>query len=83
MKAITYTNARKNLAKTMDTVIDDHAPVTITRKNDRAVVMISLNDYQALKETAYLIRSPKNAQRLLASIVELENGQGLERELLD
>ncbi len=83
MKAITYTHARNNLAKTMDDVIDEHAPIIITRKNDRAVVLISLDDYQAMEETAYLLRSPKNAQKLLQSIVELERGQGLERELIE
>jgi antitoxin YefM len=65
----------------MEAVCDDHAPVIITRKNQRSVVMISLEDYQALEETAYLLRSPKNARRLLESIVELEAGGGTEREL--
>jgi antitoxin YefM len=72
MHAITYTHARSNLAQMMEKVCDDHVPVTITRKNQRSVVMISLEDYQALEETAYLLRSPKNARRLLASITELE-----------
>jgi antitoxin YefM len=66
----------------MEKVCDDHAPVIITRQNERAVVMISLEDYQALEETAYLLRSPKNARRLLESITELETGGGTERELL-
>jgi len=83
MEAISYTHARNNLAKTMDKVIDDHAPITITRKNDRAVVLISLDDYQALEETAYLLRSPRNAQRLLQAIMELESGKGVERELVE
>jgi antitoxin YefM len=65
----------------MEKVCDDHAPVIITRKNERSVVMISLEDYQALEETAYLLRSPKNARRLLESIAELEAGCGTEREL--
>jgi len=67
----------------MEKVCDDHAPVIITRKNERSVVMISLEDYQALEETAYLLRSPKNARRLLGSIAELEAGGGTERELLE
>jgi antitoxin YefM len=82
MDAITYTHARSHLAETMEKVCDDHAPVIITRKNERSVVMISLEDYQALEETAYLLRSPKNARRLLESIAELEAGRGTERELL-
>jgi antitoxin YefM len=83
MDTITYTALRKNLAKTMEKVCDDHAPITITRSNAQSVVMISLADYQALEETAYLLRSPKNARRLLKSIVELETGKGQERELLE
>ena len=58
----------------MEQVCDDHAPLIITRKNRRSVVMISLEDYQALEETAYLLRSPKNARRLLEAVAELESG---------
>lgn len=81
MEAIAYTHARSNLAKTMEKVCDDHAPVIITRKNLRSVVMMALDDYQALEETAYLLLSPKNAQRLLAAIGEIETGGGTQREL--
>ncbi|MFO1431182.1 MAG: type II toxin-antitoxin system prevent-host-death family antitoxin [Candidatus Competibacteraceae bacterium] len=83
MNAITYSQVRSNLAKTMDKVCDDHSPIIITRKSQRSVVMISLEDYQALEETAYLLRSPKNARRLLESIIELESGSGTERELIE
>ena len=74
MNAVTYSQARDNLAKTMDKVCDDHSPVIITRKNHRSVVMMSLEDYEGLEETAYLLRSPKNARKLLESIAELEHG---------
>jgi antitoxin YefM len=67
----------------MEKVCDDHAPVIITRKAARPVVMMSLDDYEALEETAYLLRSPKNARRLLESIMQLEAGQGTERELAE
>ena len=83
MDAISYTAARQNLAKTMDKVCDDHDAIIITRRNQQSVVMLSLSDYKALEETAYLLRSPKNAKRLLESIIELESGKGTERELLD
>jgi antitoxin YefM len=83
MDAITYTHARSNLAKTMEKVCDDHAPVIVTRKNQRSVVIISLEDYQALEETAYLLRSPKNARRLLESVAQLESGGGTGRELIE
>lgn len=80
MDAITYTAARAKLADTMDKVCEDHEPVIITR-NDQAVVMMSLEDYKALEETSYLLRSPKNARRLFESIASLEAGQGTERKL--
>ena len=83
MDTITYTSARSNLAQTMDKVCDDHAPIIITRKAAKPVIMMSLEDFQALEETAYLLRSPKNARRLLESIAELEAGKGTERELAD
>jgi antitoxin YefM len=83
MDTITYTEARAKLAKTMEKVCDDRAPLIITRKNARSVVMISLDDYEALEETAYLLRSPKNVRRLLESITELESGGGTERDLVE
>lgn len=83
MNTITYTSARSSLAQTMEKVCDDHAPVIITRKSAKPVIMMSLDDYEALEETAYLLRSPKNACRLLESISELEAGRGTERALVD
>lgn len=83
MKAITYTAARQNLARTMENVCKDHAPVIVTRKKAESVVIISLEDYEALEETAYLLRSPKNTRRLIESISQLEKGQGKERVLSD
>ncbi len=81
MNAVTYTAARENLAATMDQVCNDREPVIITRNRDQAVVMVSLEDYKALDETAYLTRSPKNAKRLLSSIRQLESGKGKVRKL--
>ena len=81
MNAITYTAARENLASTMDKVCDDREPLVITRNRDQAVVMVSLEDYKVMEETAYLMRSPANARRLLASIMQLESGQGKLRKL--
>lgn len=83
MDSISYTSARSNLAKTMDQVCDDHAPIAITRKGEGTVVMMSMEDYQALEETAYLLRSPRNTRRLIESIAELETAKGLEKELLE
>ena len=83
MEAITYTAARQNLAKTMEKVCKDRAPIIVTRKSSNSVVIMSLEDYEALEETAYLLRSPKNAQRLIESIAQLEKGEGTNRELID
>lgn len=77
MKAIPYTTAREELASTMEEIIANHAPVTITRNGVGAVVMLSLADYESMEETAYLLSSPANAQRLTESIRSLESGQGL------
>lgn len=81
MNAISYTAARENLASTMDRVCSDHTPVIITRNRDQSVVMLSLEDYESLEETAYLLRSPANAKRLLDAIHSLESGKGIAREV--
>jgi len=83
MKAISYTAARAGLARTMEKVCDDHAPVIITRKGEGSVVLMSLDDYEAMKETNYLLRAPKNAKRLLESLTELEAGKGKRRKLVE
>ena len=83
MDAISYTSARANLANTMAHVCNDHAPIIITRKSEDPVVMMSLEDYNAMQETTYLLRSPTNARNLLESIAELEAGNGTERELIE
>ncbi len=83
MDALTYTKARQNLAKTMEKVCEDHSPVIITRKKNDSVVIMSLEDYTALEETAFLLRSPKNSRRLIESVVQLADGKGTERELIE
>ena len=83
MTAITYTAARENLASTMDRVCVDHDPVIITRNRDQAVVMLSLDDYESLQETSYLLRSPVNAKRLLVSIESLNAGKTVRKGIKD
>ena len=83
MDAITYTAARQNLAKTMEKVCRDRAPLIVTRKSSNSVVIISLEDFEALEETAYLLRSPKNTRLLIESVAQLENGKGTEKELIE
>lgn len=81
MNAITYTAARENLASTMDRVCEDRNPLIITRKRNQSVVMISLDDYESLEETAYLLRSPVNAKRLIESVEAIEKGDLVTREI--
>ncbi|MDR1968427.1 MAG: type II toxin-antitoxin system prevent-host-death family antitoxin [Burkholderiaceae bacterium] len=81
MDAISYTTARANLATTMARVCQDHEALIITRNGQQSVVMMSLDDYKALEETAYLLRSPKNAKRLLSAVNALNNGKGKEQRL--
>lgn len=83
MDAITYTTARANLARTMDRVCNDHEALIITRNGEQSVVMLSLEDYKALEETAYLLRTPENARRILAATAQLNAGAGMERELAE
>lgn len=75
MDAKSYSAVRKDLANTMEKVCDDHSPIIITRKNARAVVMMSLEDFNAIEETAYLLRSPANAEKLHQSIKQAEKGK--------
>ena len=81
MDTITYTTLRATLASAMDRVCDDHEPLIVTRNGAQSVVMLSLEDYQALEETAALLRSPANAKRLLAAVAQLKAGKGNERDL--
>ena len=83
METVNYTNIPEKIEQTMDLVCDEHNPIIVTRKNKPPVVIISLEDYQSLEETNYLLKSPKNAERLLESIAELESGKGLQKDLIE
>lgn len=83
METLSYTAARERLAEMMNTVCEDNVPVAITRRGHGAVVVVSMDEYHALEETAHLLRSPKNMRRLLTSVIELANSEGQERELID
>jgi antitoxin YefM len=79
---MTYTVARNKLAKTIDEVNQDHAPVIITRQNGESAVLMSLADYNSFEETAYLLRSPANAARLLKSAGDAQKGKAKKRKLI-
>ncbi|HEX3044398.1 MAG TPA: type II toxin-antitoxin system prevent-host-death family antitoxin [Bacillota bacterium] len=82
MNAINYSELRKNLKTIMDEVIGNHEPVIITRRKGENMVLMSYEDYAAFEETAYLLRSPKNASRLRESVASYEAGKGQERSLI-
>jgi antitoxin YefM len=83
MRTMTYSESRARYAETLDRVVDDKEEVVITRAGHEPVVIVSLDDYQSLKETAYLLRSPENARRLLTAIDRLEGGGGTVRDLAE
>ena len=83
MDVISYSDANANLASAMDRVCEDHQALIITRNSQQSVVMLSLEDFTALEETAYLLRSPTNARRLLTAIEQLNVGNGTERTLAE
>lgn len=83
VKTMTYSESRAKYAETLNAVVDDREEVVITRAGHEPVVMVSLDDYEALKETAYLLRSPENARRLLGSIERLEQGKGIPGDLAE
>jgi antitoxin YefM len=83
VRTMTYSESRAKYAETLNAVVDDREEVVITRAGHDPVVMVSLDDYESLKETAYLLRSPENARRLLTSIDRLESGRGSTRDLIE
>lgn len=83
VKTLSYTESRARYAEVLDSVVDDREEVVITRAGHDPVVIVSLEDYEALKETAYLMRSPANARRLLDAMERLEAGRGEYHDLID
>jgi antitoxin YefM len=83
MSVISFTEAREKLATVMDQACDDRAPVIITRQKKPSMVLLSLDEYEAMQETLHLLRSPRNAERLMESIEAAERGGLSERALLD
>ena len=83
MDTMSYSLFRSHLASTLDKVNDDHKPVLITRQNGKPAIVMSLEDFKAYEETAYLMASPKNAARLNQAIAEAEAGTTVQRELIE
>ena len=83
MKTMSYSQSRAHYAEVLDSVVDDREEIVITRAGKEPVVIVSLDDYQSMKETAYLMRSPENARRLREAIDRLERGEGTVHELIE
>ena len=83
MRTMSYSESRARYAEMLNSVVEDREEVVVTRAGHEPVVMVALDEYESLRESAYLLRSPENARRLLAAIDRLESGGGETRELLD
>jgi antitoxin YefM len=83
MKTMSYTESRARYAEVLDSVVDDREEVVITRAGHEPVVIVSLADFESLRETAYLMRSPANARRLLDAMERLESGEGMVHDVID
>lgn len=83
MKTVSYTESRARYAEVLDSVVNDREEVVITRAGHEPVVLMSLADFESLRETAYLMRSPANARRLLDAMERLEAGNGVQHALVD
>ena len=83
MQITTYTAFRQHLKSFLDKVLTEHSPLFVTRANGEDVVVISKSDYESMQETFYLLKSPRNAARLLDGIKEFDSGQGEEKNLIE
>ncbi len=83
MKTMSYTESRARYAEVLDSVVNDREEVVITRAGHDPVVIVSLADFESMRETAYLMRSPANARRLLDAMERLEDGRGEPHDLID
>lgn len=83
MDVMSYTAFRAKLAKKMKEICENHLGLIVTRRNNETVVILSLEDYRSMEETAYLLKSPKNAERLLSAVKETESNKLLKKDLIE
>ena len=76
MSTITYSTARDHLAEVWDKTVSSREPVIVSRRGAESIVMLPLEEWEGLQETAHLLRSPANARRLLAALNRLDRGEG-------
>jgi antitoxin YefM len=82
MRTMSYTESRARYAEVLDSVVDDRVEVVVTRAGHDPVVIVALDEFESLRETAHLMRSPTNARRLLDAMERLEAGAGDSHDLL-
>ncbi len=83
METMNFSQTRQNLASAFDAVVDNAMPIMVTRQNKEPVVILSMRDYRAIQETAYLMQSQANATRLNRAIAQLDAGEGKTKELIE
>lgn len=83
MRIISFTEARKGLKSVLDQVVNDADCAVITRRDSEDAVVMSLDSYNSLMETVYLLRSPANAEHLSRSIEQYRDGEAEQRDLLN
>ena len=83
MDVVNYSDARQNLKEIMDRVVADVTQIVVTRQKSEPVVVVSLAEWNSISETLHLLSSPKNAERLLTAIRELDEGKGVAHELIE
>ena len=83
MKIMTYTESRARYAEVLDQVVNDREEIVITRQGHKSVVIISLDEYESLMETVYLMQSPANARHLRESIARHRAGEGVVHDLIE
>ncbi|MGN6589606.1 MAG: type II toxin-antitoxin system Phd/YefM family antitoxin [Sphingomicrobium sp.] len=83
MEIVNYSDARQNLKALMDRVVTDMTEIVVTRQNGESVVVVSLNEWNSINETLHLLSAPRNAERLLRAIRELDDGAAKERQLIE
>ena len=83
MDIITYANFQENLKSFLDQVCLSHTPLAVTRAKGEDVIVLSKEDYERMKETCYLLSSPKNAERIHRAVEDLDQGRGVKQALME
>ena len=83
MQVVNFTEARNNLKALFDTAYNDSEEIIVNRKHGENIVILSLDNYNAMKETDYLLSSPKNRERLLSSLANARTGNAKQKELIE